>query len=114
MSSGTVGRRVEQPVHAVGAEDVRDLVRVGDDCRRPERQHEPRELVEQELRRLDVQVRVDEPGHEEAAGRVDRLVGRRSSRARRSTPSTIAMSPSSHSRVKTLRTRPPRTTVSAG
>ena len=64
---------VEQPVHAVGAEHVRDLVRVGDDRGRAERQHEPGELVDQELRRLDVQVRVDEPGDEVAPGGVDRL-----------------------------------------
>ena len=67
------GRRVEQPVHAVGAEHVRDLVRIGDDRRRPEREHEPRELVEEELRRLDVQVRVDEARHEVAPRGVERL-----------------------------------------
>ena len=38
--------RVDQPVHAVGAEHVRDLVRIGDDGRRPERQHEARERVD--------------------------------------------------------------------
>ena len=64
---------VDQPVHAVGAEHVRDLVRVGDDRRRAERQHEPRELVDEQLRRLEVHVRVDEAGHDPAAGRVDRL-----------------------------------------
>ena len=58
---------VEQPVHAVGAEHVRDLVRVGDDRRRPERQHEARELVDEQLRRLEVHVRVDEPRDDVAA-----------------------------------------------
>ena len=65
--------RVEQPVDAVGAEHVRDLVRVGDDGGRAERQHEPRELVHEQLRRLEVHVRVDEAGHDPAAGRVERL-----------------------------------------
>ena len=58
---------------AVGAEDVRDLVRIGDDGGRPEREHEARELVDEELRRLEVHVRVDEAGDDEAARRVDRL-----------------------------------------
>ena len=58
---------------AVDAEDVRDLVRVGDDRRRPEREHEPRELVDEQLHRLEVHVRVDEARHDEPARRVDRL-----------------------------------------
>ena len=45
-----VCRGIEQPVDAVDAEHVRDLVRVGDDGRRPEREHEARELVDEELR----------------------------------------------------------------
>jgi hypothetical protein len=61
-SSGSLVARVEQPVDAVGAEHVRDLVRVGDDGGRAERQHEPRELVDEQLRRLEVHVRVDEAG----------------------------------------------------
>ena len=65
---------VEQPVHAVGAEHVRDLVRVGDDGSRAERQHEPRELVDEQLRRLEVHVRIDEARHDVAAGRVQRLL----------------------------------------
>ena len=65
--------RVEQPVHAVDAEDVRDLVRIGDDCRRPEREHEPRELVDHELQGLEVHVRVDEARDDVAARRVERL-----------------------------------------
>ena len=60
-------------MHAVGAEHVRDLVRVGDDRSRPEREHEPRELVRQQLRRLEVHVRVDEAGHDVAARSVDDL-----------------------------------------
>ena len=55
------------------AEHVRDLVRVGDDGGRPERQHEPGELVDEELRRLEVHVGVDEPRDDEAAGGVERL-----------------------------------------
>ena len=58
---------------AVRAEDVRDLVRVGDDGGRPERQHEPGELVHEQLRGLEVHVRVDEARDDVAARGVDRL-----------------------------------------
>ena len=58
------GAGVEQPVDTVGAEDVRDLVRVGDDGGRSQRQHEARELVDEQLRRLEVHVRVDEAGND--------------------------------------------------
>ena len=70
-----LGARVEQPVDTVRAQHVCDLVRVGDHRRRPQRQHEAGELVGQELRRLEVQVGVDESRHDPAAGRVDRLGG---------------------------------------
>ena len=60
-------------MHAVGAEHVGDLVRVGDDRRRAEGQHEPGELVDEDVRRLDVDVGVDEAGDDVAAGRVKRL-----------------------------------------
>ena len=59
---------------AVDTEDVRDLVRVGDDRRRPERDDQPGELVDHQLHRLDVHVRVDEARDDVAAGGVDRLV----------------------------------------
>ena len=62
---------VEQPVDAVRAEHVRELVRVGDHGRRPEREHEPRELVREQLRRLEVHVRVDEARDDVAARGVD-------------------------------------------
>ncbi len=65
--------RVEQPVHAVDAEDVRDLVRIGHDRRRSQREHQPRELVHHELHRLEVHVRVDEARNDERAGGVERL-----------------------------------------
>ena len=68
-----LGAEVEQPVDAVGAEHVRDLVRVDHDRRRPERQDEPRELVEHQLRRLEVDVRVDEARHDVASARVQLL-----------------------------------------
>ncbi len=64
---------VDQPVHTVGAEDVRDLVRVGDDRRRAERQDQPRELVDEQLRRLEMHVRVDESRHHPATGGVQHL-----------------------------------------
>ena len=60
-------------MNAVRPEHVRDLVRVGDDGRRPERQHKPRELVDEELRRLEVHVCVDEPGHDVPSRRVEHL-----------------------------------------
>ena len=65
--------RVEQPVDAVGAEHVRELVRIEDDGRRPERQDEPRELVGKQLRALEVHVRVDEAGDDPPAGGVHHL-----------------------------------------
>ena len=64
---------VDEPVHAVGAEHVRDLVRIRDDGGRPERQHEAGELGREQLRRLEVHVRVDEAGNDEGALRVERL-----------------------------------------
>ena len=60
-------------MHAVGAEHVRELVRVEDDRRRAEREHEPRELVRKQLRRLEVHVRVDEAGNDVASLCVDDL-----------------------------------------
>jgi hypothetical protein len=57
-------------VHAVGAEHVRDLVRIGHDRGRAEREHEPRELVHEQLRRLQVQVCVDEARNDVATRRV--------------------------------------------
>ena len=82
-SSGRSAARVEEPVHPVRAEHVRDLVRVGDDRGRSQRQHEPRELVDEELGRFEVDVRVDEAGNDPAARRVDSLVYPRSRRVRR-------------------------------
>ena len=67
---------------AVDAEHVRDLVRVGDDGRRAERQHEPRELVDEQLDRLEVHVRVDEAGDDPAARCVEHLACPRTPEAR--------------------------------
>src|SRR5207248_9229903 len=64
---------VEEPVDAVRAEHVRELVRVEDDRRRAEWEDEPGELVGEELRRLEVHVRVDEARDDEAAGRVEHV-----------------------------------------
>src|SRR6266852_2038717 len=64
---------VEQPVDAVAPQHVRDLVRVGDDGGRPERQHESREFVGKQLCRLEMHVRVDEARHHVATRRVDDL-----------------------------------------
>ncbi len=60
-------------MHAVRAEYVRELVRIEDDRRRPERQHEPGELVRKQLGRLEVHVRVDEAGYDEVPRSVDDL-----------------------------------------
>ncbi len=67
---------VEQPVDAVGSEHVGDLVRVRDDRGRAPCEHDARELVDHQLRRLDVHVRVDESGHEEAPARVEPVAAR--------------------------------------
>ena len=61
-------------MHAVDAEDVRDLVRVGDDGGRAERKDQPCELVDHQLHRLEVHVRVDEARDDVASRRVERLV----------------------------------------
>ena len=63
---------------AVGAEHVRDLVRIRHDRSRAERQHEPSELVREHLRRLDVDVGVNEARYDPLAGRVHDLRARRS------------------------------------
>jgi hypothetical protein len=60
-------------VDPVRAEHVRDLVRVDHDRGRPEWEEEPGDLVHEELRRLEVHVRVDEARDDPAAARVDRL-----------------------------------------
>ena len=64
---------VDEPVDAVGAEDVRDLVRVRDNGRRAERKHQARELGRKQLRRLEVQVRVDEAWNDVGAVGVECL-----------------------------------------
>ena len=97
---------------AVRAEDVRDLVRVGDDGGRAEREDEARELVHEELRGLQVHVRVDEPGDDVLAARVDDLAARVLAQAS-DVAVAMATSVSSHSRVKTEKTRPPWMTTSA-
>lgn len=61
---------VDQPVHAVGAEDVGDLVRVGDDGGRALRDHRLGEPVRGQLRRLDVEMGIDEAGNDVGAGDV--------------------------------------------
>jgi hypothetical protein len=65
--------RLEQPAHAGDAEHVGDLVRIADDGGRAARDDGARELGRHQLGRLQVHVRVDEAGHEEAAGAVDPL-----------------------------------------
>src|SRR5439155_10893511 len=64
---------VEKPVHAVGAEHVRDLVRVDHGGGGPEREHKAGELVQHQLRGLEVHVGVDEAGDDVAAARVQLL-----------------------------------------
>ena len=68
-----VGAGVGQPVHAVGAEHVCDLVGVGDHRRGAERQHQPGELVHQQHRRLEVQVRIDQAGDDVSPAGVQRV-----------------------------------------
>jgi hypothetical protein len=60
-------------VDAVSAEHVSDLVRVGDDRHRPERQDEACELVHEQLHALQVHVSVDEARDDERAGRIEGL-----------------------------------------
>ena len=74
----------EQPVDALDAGDVGDLVRVADDRGRPARHDGPRELAGRELGRLEVHVRVDEAGDEELPAPVDPLAAVVGADARRS------------------------------
>ena len=57
----------------VRPEDVRDLVRIGDHRGRAERQHQAGELVDEQLRRLEMHVGVDKPRHEVPAGELKDL-----------------------------------------
>ena len=59
---------------AVDAEHVGDLVGIGDNRRRAEREHEPGELVDEQLHGFEMHVRVDEAGDDVAPRGVDRLV----------------------------------------
>ncbi len=68
-----VRAQVREPVDTVRAQDVGDLVRVGDHRRRPEWKHEPRELVHEQLRGLEVHVGVDESGDEVATRELEDL-----------------------------------------
>ncbi len=60
-------------MHSIRSEDVGDLVRVRHHGGRAEREHEPCELVDEQLGRLEVHVSVDEPGNDEPLGGVDDL-----------------------------------------
>ncbi len=60
-------------MHAVHAQHVCDLVRIGDDGGRTEGEDEPRELVDHQLHRLEVHVRVDEPGDDVLPARVEHI-----------------------------------------
>jgi hypothetical protein len=64
-------RGVDEHAHALGAQDVADLVRVDHDAGHPPRHHGPRELAGRQQRALDVQVPVDQPRQHEAAVEVD-------------------------------------------
>jgi hypothetical protein len=64
----------EDRTHPVEAEHVRDLVRVHHDGRGSPRKGRPGELVDHQLRRLEVHVGVDESRDEDPAGHVDALL----------------------------------------
>ncbi len=68
-----IARRRDQRVHAGQAEDVGDLVRVGNDRAGAVRHGDAGELADPELRAFEVDVRVDEGRGEEAPLQVDRL-----------------------------------------
>ena len=100
-------------MHAVGAEHVRELVRVGYDRSGAEREHEPCELVGKELRRLEMHVRVDEPRDDVRARHVQNLVPVVVAEPRDEPVGDrdVDLQPLL---VKTEKTCPPRTTRSAG
>jgi len=68
----TLGR-LEHVVDAVGAHDVRDLMRVGDDGGGAVRQHRARELPRGDKAGFEMDVRVDEAGADNLARHVDFL-----------------------------------------
>ena len=73
--NGRRGRGLGQRGDAGHAEDVRDLVRIGGDGGRAVGQHRAHELVDPELRRLEVHVAVDETRSEGRAADVDGVDG---------------------------------------
>jgi hypothetical protein len=70
---GQILQTVEQPVDAVGAQHVGDFVRVGDHRGCSVREHRPGELVNGQLGRFDVHVRIDEARNNVSTRNVDAL-----------------------------------------
>jgi hypothetical protein len=70
---GQILQAVEQPVDAVSAQDVGDFVWVGDHRSCAVRQNSPGELVNGQLGRFDVHVRVDEARNYVSPRNVDAL-----------------------------------------
>ncbi len=70
-----VRRGALEVADALGAHDVRDLVRVADRGGHAARRHAAVELERRDKRAFDVQVRVDEAGHQDQPGHVDHLCG---------------------------------------
>ena len=62
--------RLEHIINAVGAHDVGDLVRIGDDGGRPVDERRLRKLARRHQAGLEVDVRVDEAGADDLAGHV--------------------------------------------
>jgi hypothetical protein len=66
-----LGGRPQQHPHALGAEDVADLVRVDHHAGDAARHDRSGKLARRQQRALDVQVPVDQPRQHERAGHVD-------------------------------------------
>ena len=106
--------RLDQRQDPRDAEHVRELVRIDGDRGRAVRQHRRDELIDPQLRRLHVHVRVDEPRRQRGPADIDRFVRASRSPHPAITPSAIASDVSIHSRVAALNTRPPLISRSAG
>ncbi len=65
--------RIQEILDAFGAEHIGDLVRIADRSGDTKRQHAAVELVRRHQRRFDVEMRIDEARHDDAAGDVDLL-----------------------------------------
>jgi len=103
--SGARGDSKGLAVHALGAERVRELVRIADDRGGTARDEHARQLADAQLAGLDVHVRVDEAGAQEVPAAVDPLAALVGADAREAPvrDSDITLEPLARERAEHLR-----------